>query len=146
MTLLVGDLRIPTTEEFGPKLNSRTVAVLHPDMHQTSQDLGRERMSQRRVDKSTWIPDEHLNNLVLKDIHEIDSNNDVVVSPASFYENQKVGPGEPLAAVAQKLNEKLIYVELNSVYLKDNHSHYGTLNSNEPAQEEGKILYETIAP
>jgi hypothetical protein len=143
MTLLVGDLRIPVTEEFGPKLNSRTVAILHPDMHQTNQDLGRERVSQRRIDRSTWLPNEHLGNLTLKDIHQIDSNNDVVVDPTAFYENQKVGPGEPLSPVGPRVNEKLIYEELNSVYLKDHYSQSALLG--EPAQADGKVLYTVVA-
>lgn len=142
MTYLAGDLRIPMTEEFGPKLNSRTVAILHPDMHQTSQDAGRERVSQRRVDRSTWLPDEHLGNLIIKDVHEVNINGDLVVK--SLYEHQKVGPGEPLAPVAERLNELVIHEELNSVYLKDAYSHDSI--AGEPAQEEGKVLYSLNVP
>jgi hypothetical protein len=74
VTLFQGDLRIPMTEEFGPKLNSRTVAILHPDMHQTNQDLGRERVEQRRVDRSTYLPTHDLSNKVFKDCFSLDKN------------------------------------------------------------------------
>lgn len=138
--LFAGDLRISATEEFGPKLNSRTVAILHPDMHQTSQDLGRERVSQRRVDRSTYLPDLKLNNLILKDAYTLDENGELKAQ--NQYSVQKVGPGEPLAAVAAAINKEVLYVESDPVkaqYIVDHYGHTDT--GTDVVVEPDKVLY-----
>lgn len=53
-------------EKIGPKTNSRTVRLLHPDMHQTSPDRGRTEIANRPTLKSIWLPDKKLNNINLK--------------------------------------------------------------------------------
>ncbi len=50
-----GDLRLNTTEKFGPKANSRDVGILHPDMHQNSFDRGKLHQSYRPAHCSTWL-------------------------------------------------------------------------------------------
>lgn len=67
------DLRIVTTEEVGPKLNSRSVNLLHPDMHQTSADLGRARITQRAADRVAYLPSnlENANNVYLKNLYQV---------------------------------------------------------------------------
>ena len=67
-------LPITMTELIGPKTNSRTVAVLHPDMHQGTEsghmDAGRARISQREGDRCAWLPSKHLANLYLKNYRD----------------------------------------------------------------------------
>ena len=138
--LFAGDLRISATEEFGPKLNSRTVAILHPDMHQTSQDLGRARIDQRRVDRSAYLPDLKLNNLILKDVYALDKNGELEAKDQ--YSVQKVGPGEPLAAVAPTINKECFYTEadaLKTQYLIDHYGHTDT--GSNVVVEPDKVLY-----
>jgi len=122
--IFFGDLRIPASEQVGPKLNSRTVALLHPDMYVTSPDAGRARVKQRQVDRSTWLPDKDLTNIIVKSVNETLPDGTVAVK-THIYEEQKVGPGEPLAPVSPRLNEDIVFEELNNVkekYLEDNYA------------------------
>lgn len=139
-SFVLGDLRISATEEVGPKLNSRTVAILHPDMHQTSQDLGRARVDQRRVDRSTWLPDLELNNLIMKDAYTINENGEVEIIPK--YDVQKVGPGEPLAPITPAYNKEFLFTELDPLkaqYLVDQYGH--TDDGATVPTEPDKVLY-----
>src|ERR1039458_9561141 len=94
MTTFNADLRIPPTEQFGPKLNSRTVALLHPDLYQTNQDAGRKRIAQREVDRIAYLPDDNLSNLYLKDINTLDLNGNLIPRPTTIPQN--IPPMTPL--------------------------------------------------
>lgn len=61
-------------ETIGPKTNSRTTRVLHPDMYQTSPDRGRDELANRPNLKSLWMPDKNLNNIVRKPVHVNDTD------------------------------------------------------------------------
>lgn len=51
------DLSRLTSEKIGPKTNSRSVNLLHPDMSNQSADYGRTLMSgHASVKKHTWLP------------------------------------------------------------------------------------------
>ena len=57
---------ISNQEDIGPKTNSKSVRMLHPDMHQTSPDRGRDELAAHAKLKSVWLPDKKLNNIELK--------------------------------------------------------------------------------
>jgi hypothetical protein len=119
-------------------------------MYQTSQNTGRTRIAQREVDRSAYLPDEHLCNLVLKDINTLDSNGNLVARATT--ETQKVGPATPLAAVAPKTDPFVSFVEtvdtariayLNATY---GHTTSGTTNVAAPGtsvEDHRKILFHT---
>jgi hypothetical protein len=145
--IIFGDLRIPATEQFGPKTNSRTVAILHPDMYQTSQDIGRTRVIQRQVDKSTWLPNQNLGNLVMKDVFVVDADGHLAQRP--YIVNQPSAPGAPLAAVSDAYDSEVVQIKTGAeaVYVV---GQYGNSEEGVPpepptttygvAQEEGKVL------
>lgn len=78
-----------TEETIGPKTNSRTVKIFHPDMSQTSPDRGRTELANRPNLKSFWLPGKNLNNIVRKaehindnefmSLHPIDGQNGLYV-------------------------------------------------------------------
>lgn len=53
-----------TQEVVGPLTNSRTGDVLHPDMYQSSPDLGRTNAANHETQFSPWMPNSLRNNIV----------------------------------------------------------------------------------
>jgi hypothetical protein len=43
-------------EQIGSNLNAKDVNMLHPDLHDNSQDRGRTNAAQHDANKSTWLP------------------------------------------------------------------------------------------
>lgn len=71
MALYQAYLPISATETIGPVTNSRTVAILHPDMHVGSEtghvDAGRARITQRQADRDAYLPTHRfLSNMYLR--------------------------------------------------------------------------------
>jgi hypothetical protein len=152
MTTFNADLRIPPTEQFGPKLNSRTVALLHPDMYQTNQDIGRTRIAQREVDRIAWLPDNNLSNLYLKDINTLDQNGNLTPRPTTV--PQKVGPEQPLGVAGEDPSLFAQFVDtVNNAriaYLDTTYGHTASGTTNIPApgtegtsETVSQILYHT---
>lgn len=50
------NLDLNQSEPFGPKTNLSTVAILHPDMHDTSADRGRTNKGYHKDQITTFIP------------------------------------------------------------------------------------------
>lgn len=128
-TLYVADTRIPTTEVVGPKTNSRTVSILHPDMHVTHPDAGRTRVTERQVDKSVYLPNHDLCNVVKKSPYKINKDNEL--------------EAKALYDIHGRLNEEAYLLETDAIkakYLKDN---YGVSNENvgTPAVGDKPLIY-----
>jgi hypothetical protein len=52
----VVNLDLTTTEVIGPVTNQLTVTVLHPDMYQSSPDLGAAQRAVRTLQRYSWFP------------------------------------------------------------------------------------------
>lgn len=50
------NLDVNLTEDIGPNTNLRSGTILHPDMHQTSGDLGRAQITTRALQRLSWFP------------------------------------------------------------------------------------------
>lgn len=62
------NLELNSTELLGPKTNSRSPSILHPDRHDNDQDRAVSNMANHKDLRSTWIPGlSAANNRALKD-------------------------------------------------------------------------------
>lgn len=127
-----GDLRIPMAETVGPITNSRSVNLLHPDMCQSDVDLGRTRVTQRCVDRSTWLPDVLRNNKVMVSGYDLDADGDIVAR-------------SPYMPDGRTFDPKVMYIETDAVkgaYMTAHYGHDAAGIASQPDAE--KVLFWAI--
>lgn len=66
-------LNLNANEVIGPKTNSKTTGIFHPDMSQTSPDRGKTEKATRANQRSTWLPTKLGTNIELKNSEYIPS-------------------------------------------------------------------------
>lgn len=67
-------LEVKPEETVGPKTNSRTVSLFHPDMSQTSPDRGRAELAIRGNFRSCWLPTNLQKNIKLNQYESLPKN------------------------------------------------------------------------
>lgn len=111
--LALADLRLKAQEDVGPKTNSRSVAMLHPDMYQSSADLGRTQKTTRANQRSAWLPDNKLNNIQLKKNYEVYPTHQLLGSDIGV--TGQYLQGEETVYVAKQYAERVIPTDYSPV-------------------------------